>query len=145
RFIRTIVASPRPVVARVNGPAAGIAMSIALSADLCIAAESAYFLQAFVNIGLMPDGGATELVSASIGRARAQQMALSGEKMPARDAADIGLISQSVPDDELDSVVDPLVSGLAAGPTLAYAQTKAAINANTLSHLVETLERELAG
>lgn len=143
RLIRAIVAAPRPVVTRVHGPAAGIGMSIALAADVCVAGESAYFLQAFINIGLMPDGGANEIVAASIGRARAERMALLGEKMPARQAGDLGLIGEVAQDDELDASVDGLVQRLASGPTLAYADTKAAINANTLSHLDATLDREL--
>lgn len=144
RLVTAIIATQRPVVARVNGPAVGIGMSIALASDICIAAESAYFLQAFINIGLMPDGGATELVSACIGRARAKRMALLREKMPARQAAELGLIGEVVADDALDADVNALVARLAAGPTRAYASTKAAIDRNSLSRFHATLDSELA-
>lgn len=142
RLVRALVAAPCPVVAAVNGPAAGIAMSIALAADVTVAHESAYFLQAFVNIGLMPDGGATELLAAAVGRARASRLSLLGERLPAADAAAMGLIDRCCGDDYADQVAE-LVEKLAAGPTLAYAATKRAIAANTLSRLDETLEREL--
>jgi enoyl-CoA hydratase/carnithine racemase len=142
RLVRAIVATPRPVVASVNGPAAGIAMSVALAADLTVAHESAYFLQAFVNIGLLPDGGATELLAASVGRARANRLSLLGERLPAADAAAMGLIDRCCGDDHAEQV-QALVEKLASGPTRAYAATKQAINANTLSRLDETLEREL--
>jgi enoyl-CoA hydratase/carnithine racemase len=142
RLVRAIVATERPVVAAVNGPAAGIAMSVALAADLTVAHESAYFLQAFVNIGLMPDGGATELLAASVGRARAARLSLLGERLPAAEAAQMGLIDRCCGDDYAETVAG-LVAKLAAGPTRAYAATKQAMNANTLRHLDETLEREL--
>ncbi len=142
RLVRAIVATPRPVVASVNGPAAGIAMSVALAADLTVAHESAYFLQAFVNIGLLPDGGATELLAASVGRARANRLSLLGERLPAAEAAAMGLVDRCCGDDHAEQV-QVLVEKLASGPTRAYAATKEAINANTLSRLDATLEREL--
>lgn len=142
RLVRAMVATERPVVAVVRGPAAGIAMSIALAADITVAHESAYFLQAFVNIGLMPDGGATELLGAAVGRARANRLSLLGERLPAADAAAMGLIDRCCGDD-LEKQVRTLVERLASGPTRAYAATKQAINATTLSRLDETLEREL--
>jgi len=142
RLVRAIVATDRPVVAAVNGPAAGIAMSVALAADVTVAHESAYFLQAFVNIGLMPDGGATELLAASVGRARATRLSLLGERLPAAEAASMGLIDRCCGDDYAEQVA-ALVAKLANGPTAAYAATKQAIGANTLRHLDETLDREL--
>lgn len=142
RLVRAIVATERPVVAAVNGPAAGIAMSVALAADVTVAHESAYFLQAFVNIGLMPDGGATELLAASVGRARANRLSLLGERLPAAEAASMGLIDRCCGDDYAEQVAE-VVAKLANGPTVAYAATKQAIAANTLRHLDETLDREL--
>lgn len=142
RLIRAIVASPVPVVAAVNGPAAGFGCSVALVADITIARESAYFLLPFVNIGLMPDGGATAVVAASIGRARASAMALLGERLPATEAAATGLIHTAVPDDDFDGEVDRIVGQLARGAGAAYRSTKQAIVAATLPHLDETLDRE---
>lgn len=145
RLIRAIVGSPVPVVAAVNGPAAGFGCSVALAADITIAKESAYFLLPFVNIGLMPDGGATAMVAASIGRARASAMALLGERLPAGDAADAGLICSAVPDQGFQAEVDRIVSQLAHGPAAAYRATKKAITAATLGGLDAALDRERDG
>src|SRR3954449_10246552 len=92
---------PKPVVAAVNGPAVGIGCSLALACDLVLAAESAFFGLAFVNIGLMPDGGSTAFVPPAVGRARAFQMALLGERIPAQQALDWGLVNWVYPDDRL--------------------------------------------
>ncbi|HEX5986862.1 MAG TPA: enoyl-CoA hydratase [Nocardioides sp.] len=145
RIIRAITGSPKPCVAAVNGVAAGVGCSAALASDLVVAAESASFLLAFSRIGLMPDGGATATVAASIGRARAMRMALLGEVMPAKEAYDAGLVSHLVPDADLDEAVAGLVRRLVAGPPLAYAATKKAVNAATLDVLEDALERERSG
>lgn len=145
RIIRAITGSPKPCVAAVNGVAAGVGCSAAVACDLVVAAESASFLLAFSRIGLMPDGGATATVAASVGRVRAMRMALLGEALSAREAYDAGLASHVVADDELDEVVSTIVARLAAGPPLAYAATKKAINAATLDRLEEALERERRG
>uniref|UniRef100_UPI0035CC5703 enoyl-CoA hydratase-related protein n=1 Tax=uncultured Sphingomonas sp. TaxID=158754 RepID=UPI0035CC5703 len=108
-----------PVVSAVRGPAAGIGCSLALAADFCVASETAYFLQAFVNIGLVPDGGASWMLPRLIGRARASEMMLLGEKVPAAKALDWGMIHKVVTDDELDAAAFALAERLAAGPTLA--------------------------
>ena len=92
---------PKPVVAAVNGAAAGIGLSLALACDLVMAAESAYFLLAFVNIGLVPDGGSSLLVPSRVGFARAAEMAMLGERIAARLAQEWGLINQVWPDEEL--------------------------------------------
>lgn len=134
--------SPKPVVCAVNGIAAGVGCSIAVAADITIAKSSAYFLQAFINIGLMPDGGGTELIAASIGRARANRMALLGERLTADVAAEIGLIYKSLDDDAYIVELTALVDRFAHGPTVAYGRTKAAIVANTLPNLEVTLARE---
>jgi enoyl-CoA hydratase len=145
RIVRAITNLDKPVVAAVNGVAAGVGCSAALAADLVVAAESASFLLAFTRIGLMPDGGATATVAASIGRARAMRMALLAEALPAREAYDAGLGSHLAPDAELPAVVATLVARLAAGPPLAYAATKKAVNAATLAQLEGALERERSG
>jgi enoyl-CoA hydratase/carnithine racemase len=142
RLIRAIVACPAPVVAAVNGPAAGFGCSVALAADITIAKESAYFLLPFTNIGLMPDGGATAVVAASVGRARASAMALLGERLPAAEAAASGLIHRAVPDDDFAGEVERIVGRLARGAGAAYRSTKHAIAAATLPHLEDALDRE---
>ncbi len=115
-LIRAIVDSPVPVIAAVNGPAAGVGVSIAVAADLTYAAESAYFLLAFVNIGLMPDGGSSMLIPAAIGRARAAEMALLGERLSAADADRFGLVARTLPDGGLAAHVDAVAARTASGP-----------------------------
>jgi 2-(1,2-epoxy-1,2-dihydrophenyl)acetyl-CoA isomerase len=118
----------KPVVAAVNGPAVGIGASLAFACDLVLAAESAYFGLAFVNIGLMPDGGSTLFVPAAVGKARAFQMALLGERVGAAQAFDWGLINQVHPDERLLDEADSLLHKLAGGPTRSYAGSKKALN-----------------
>ena len=118
----------KPVVAAINGPAVGIGCSLALACDLIMAAESAFLGLAFVNIGLMPDGGSTALVPPAVGRARAFQMAMLGERIPAPQALDWGLVNWVYPDDRLMAEADALVERLAAGPTRSYAASKRALN-----------------
>jgi enoyl-CoA hydratase len=145
RIIRGIVTLDKPVVAAVNGVAAGVGCSAALACDLAVAKESALFLLAFSRIGLMPDGGATATVAASVGRARAMRMALLGEGISGREAYDAGLVSHVAADDEFEATVEKVVRRLAGGPPLAYAATKKAVNAATLAHLDGALERERTG
>ncbi|HLL30368.1 MAG TPA: enoyl-CoA hydratase-related protein [Allosphingosinicella sp.] len=118
-LIEAILALPIPVVAAVNGPAAGAGCSLALAADIVIAARSAYFLQAFVNIGLIPDAGATWLLPRLAGRARAMEMMLLGERIPAERALEWGMISRVVEDEHLVSEAVLLATRLAQGPTVA--------------------------
>ena len=120
---------PKPVVAAVNGPAVGIGLSLALAADLVIAKESAYFLLAFVNIGLVPDGGSSLFVPERIGFTRATEMAMLGERIPARRAREWGLINRVAADEDCEAEVDALADRLASGPTLSYAGTKRQLNA----------------
>ena len=133
---------PKPVVARVNGPAVGIGCSLALVCDLIVACESAYFLLAFVNIGLVPDGGSSLLLPERVGLARATEMAMLGERVPARQALEWGLINRVTADDELDDVVDELAARLAAGPTRAYAGIKRQLNAWLFARMAEQLDLE---
>jgi 2-(1,2-epoxy-1,2-dihydrophenyl)acetyl-CoA isomerase len=118
----------KPVIAAVNGPAVGIGASLALACDLVLAAESAFFGLAFVNIGLMPDGGSTLFVPAAVGKARAFEMALLGERVPAPQALQWGLVNAVHPDDRLKDEANALVERLAGGPTRSYAGTKRALN-----------------
>ena len=145
RIIRAIVNLDKPVVAAVNGVAAGVGCSAALAADIIVASESASFLLAFARIGLMPDGGATATVAASVGRARAMRMGLLAEPLSAREAYDAGLVTHVCADTDLDETVGTIVRRLAAGPPLAFAATKKAINAATLTELDGALERERTG
>lgn len=145
RLILALRRVPKPVLAAVNGPAAGLGCSVALAADLTVGRESAYFLLAFANVGLMPDGGATTLVPAAIGRARATRMAMLAERIPAPLAAEWGLISHTVPDDDFDAEADRLTTRLAEGPTVAFAQTKLAFNETALASLERSLNIERAG
>ena len=142
---------PKPVVAAVNGAAAGIGASLALACDLVVAAESAYFSLAFVNIGLVPDGGSSLLVPSRIGFARAAELAMLGERLPARSALDWGLINRVWPDEEFTANADALLGRLAAGPTRSYAGTKRQLNRWLYTQMEEQLEfeagiqREMAG
>lgn len=107
---------PLPVVTAVNGAAAGVGCSLALLGDLIVAGESAYFLQAFRRIGLVPDGGSTYLLPRAIGRARAMEMALLGEKIGAAKALEWGLVNRVVPDADLRATAIELAKELANGP-----------------------------
>jgi 2-(1,2-epoxy-1,2-dihydrophenyl)acetyl-CoA isomerase len=119
---------PKPVVAAVNGPAAGIGLSLALACDLVVAAESAFFQLAFVNIGLVPDGGSSLLVPSRIGFARAAELALLGERLGARQALDWGLINRVWPDEEFGAESAKLLDRLAGGATRSYDGTKRQLN-----------------
>jgi 2-(1,2-epoxy-1,2-dihydrophenyl)acetyl-CoA isomerase len=118
-LIESLAALPIPVVTAVNGPAAGAGCSLALAGDIVVGARSAYFLQAFVNIGLIPDAGATWLLPRLAGRARAMEMMMLGERIPAEKALEWGLISRVVEDEHLASESVRLATQLAQGPTLA--------------------------
>ena len=132
----------KPVVAAVNGPAVGIGCSLALACDLIMAAESAFFGLAFVNIGLMPDGGSTAFVPPAVGRARAFQMAMLGERIPAPQALDWGLVNWVYPDDRLMAEAEALAQKLAAGPTRSYAASKRALNQFIYGDLEAQLDLE---
>lgn len=137
--VRTI---PQPVIAAVNGPAVGIGCSLALAADLIIASDSAYFLLAFVNIGLGLDGGASMTLAARVGHARAFEIAYLGERISASRALGWGLVNQVVPDADLGDTVDALAAKLAAGPPGSYANIKRTINASAYEQFEELLDLE---
>jgi enoyl-CoA hydratase len=145
RMVRAVTALDRPVVAAVGGVAAGVGCSLALACDLVVAAQSASFVLAFARIGLMPDGGATATVAASVGRARAMRMALLGEALGAAEAHAAGLVSHVVPADAFESAVEDVVRRLADGAPLAQAATKKAVNAATLPLLEDAMTRERTG
>jgi 2-(1,2-epoxy-1,2-dihydrophenyl)acetyl-CoA isomerase len=147
----TIRQMPKPVVSAVNGAAAGIGLSLALFADLVVAAESAYFLLAFVNIGLVPDGGSSLLVPSRVGFARAVELAMLGERLGARQALEWGLINRVWPDEEFADRGDELLDRLADGPTKSYAGIKRQLNRWLFERMDSQLEfeaqiqREMAG
>ncbi|MEO1968275.1 MAG: enoyl-CoA hydratase-related protein [Sphingomonadaceae bacterium] len=131
-LISQILRLPVPVVTAVNGPAAGVGCSMALAGDFVLAGNSAYFLQAFVNIGLVPDGGSTWLLTRAIGRARATRMMMLGEKIGATQAEEWGLIYKAVADEALMQEADALADKLANGPTVSYSTMK-----NNIMHALD--------
>lgn len=134
-----------PVVTAVNGPAAGIGCSFALSGDFTIAAQSAYFLQAFVNIGLVPDGGSSWLLPRLIGLPRATQMMMLGEKIGGQQAADWGMVYRCVADDTLLTEARALASRLANGPTLALGTMRRVLRDGLSQSYAQTLDAEAMG
>jgi 2-(1,2-epoxy-1,2-dihydrophenyl)acetyl-CoA isomerase len=141
-IITTIRTMPKPVLAAVNGPAVGIGLSLALASDLVVASESAYLLLAFVNIGLVPDGGSSLFVPTRVGFARATEMAMLGERIPAAQALEWGLVNRVVADGDFAGEVAALRDRLAAGPTGSYAGTKRQLNAWLYARMEEQLELE---
>jgi 2-(1,2-epoxy-1,2-dihydrophenyl)acetyl-CoA isomerase len=137
--VRTI---PKPVIAAVNGPAVGIGCSLALAADLVIAAQSAYFLLAFVNIGLGLDGGASQSLVARVGHTRAFEIAYLGQRIGAEQAERWNLINEAVADEALTDRVTELAAQLAAGPPGSYATIKRTLNARAYAGFDELLDLE---
>jgi 2-(1,2-epoxy-1,2-dihydrophenyl)acetyl-CoA isomerase len=140
RLIPTVVSTPKPVIAAVNGVAAGAGVSLAAACDVRIASEEARFLQAFVRIGLIPDSGGTWLLPRIIGYAKALELSITGEQIDARLALELGLVSRVVPAERLEAEVAEYASRLAALPTTAMATTKELM----LGALGSTLDQALA-
>ena len=143
--INQVLRAPVPVVCAVNGPAAGVGCSLALAGDFTLAGKSAYFLQAFVNIGLVPDGGSTWLLTRAIGRARATRMMMLGEKIGAEQAEEWGLIYKACDDEMLLDEARALASKLANGPTLALKTMKQNIALATDGSLQQVFVAEAEG
>lgn len=141
-LIRRITSLPFPVVARVNGVAAGAGANIALACDMVVAAKSAKFIQSFAAIGLIPDSGGTWVLPRLVGQARALGLALTAEPLSAEKAADWGLIWKAVEDDALDAEVDALAARFASGPTRGLGRIKAMIRASWGHSLDEELDRQ---
>jgi 2-(1,2-epoxy-1,2-dihydrophenyl)acetyl-CoA isomerase len=137
--VRTI---PKPVIAAVNGPAVGIGCSLALASDLIVAARSAYFLLAFVNIGLGLDGGASQSLVARVGHARAFEIAYLGERVSAEQALSWNMINEVVDDDALQRRASELAGRLAAGPPASYANIKRTINDRAYAGFEQLLDLE---
>ena len=138
----TLATLPVPVVAAVQGPAAGIGCSMALAADFVIAGKSGYFLQAFVNIGLVPDGGSSWMLPRLIGMAQATRMMMLGEKIHGEEAERIGMIYKCVEDESLSSEAEALARKLAAGPTVALGHMKQNIRDGLEASFASTLAAE---
>ena len=143
-MIQALANAPVPVVAMVQGPAAGVGCSIALTADFVIAGKSGYFLQAFVNIGLVPDGGASWMLPRLVGTAQATRMMMLGEKIHGEEAERIGLIYKCVEDDALESEAQALAERLAGGPTLSLGLMKKTMRDGLQADLGSTLAAEAA-
>jgi len=141
-LIRTLTSLPQPVIARINGVAAGAGANIALACDIVVAAKSAKFIQSFSSIGLIPDSGGTWALPRLVGQARALGLALTGEPLPAERAAEWGLIWKAVEDDALDVEVDAVASRLASLPPLGLAAIKEMVRSSWQYSLDEELERQ---
>ena len=141
-LIRTLTSLPQPVIARVNGVAAGAGANIALACDLVIATKSAKFIQSFAAIGLIPDSGGTWILPRLVGQTRALGLALTGEPLPAATAAEWGLIWKAVEDEELDAEVDALAAKLASLPPLGLAAIKHMIRSSWGHSLDQELTRQ---
>jgi 2-(1,2-epoxy-1,2-dihydrophenyl)acetyl-CoA isomerase len=148
-LIRRLNAFPKPIVMAVNGIAAGAGANLAQAGDLCIAKQSAHFVQAFVNIGLLPDSGGTYFLPRNVGTARAMGLAMLGGKLSATDAAAAGMIWQAVADEAFEATVQASASKLAALPTLALLAIRQAMrhggSLDAQLDLEDTLQTQLAG
>lgn len=142
RLIKSLTSIPKPVVAEVNGVAAGAGFSIVLACDVRFAAKSATFVQAFTKVGLIPDSGSSFFLPRSTGYARAIEMVFNAEQITAEKAAELGLINRVVEVDELSSVVSAYCEKLAHGPTKAYGMAKLALRKGMASSLEEALATE---
>lgn len=141
-IVRTIVGMPKPVIAAVNGPAAGAGAAFAYASDLRIAATSANFLMAFANVGLGPDSGASWTLQRLIGLGRAAELMLLARTVGSAEALSLGLVGEVVPDEELAGRAQAVAAKLAAGPTVAYAKIKHVLSVAAESTLEEALAAE---
>lgn len=141
-IVLTLATMPKPVIAAVNGPAAGAGAGLAFAADLRLASERASFLTAFAKIGLSADSGMSWTLQRLVGYARASALLLLSEPVSAEQALDMGLVNAVVPADQLAAVAHELAARLAAGPTVAYAAIKTALSRAAVSDLPDALETE---
>lgn len=141
-MIEGILTAPFPVIAKVNGDAVGAGTNVAAACDFVIADEEARFGEVFVNVGLIPDSGGTFILPALVGLRTAKELAMTGEVFDAEKAADLGLINEAVPGDELDDAVDDLLDTLGSKPTETLGLTKRGFHENIGSSYQEALETE---
>lgn len=144
-LILAMRALPKPIIARVNGPAVGLGCNFALACDMIIASERASFGQAFVKIGLMPDGGSTYFLPRTVGYARAFELMATGRMITAQEALAMGIVNRVVPDHQLDAEVEALSQQLIAGPPIALRKIKEALNHGERTDLAGALEFEASG
>lgn len=142
-IIRKLRSIPKPVVTAINGVAAGAGCSLALAGDVRIMAEHAYMMQAFVNIGLVPDSGSSYFLVRTLGYARAFEMASTGDKVPAQKALELGLVNQVVPGDKLMEAARAFAEPYATGPTKAYGYIKKMLQRAENSSLDDALDYEV--
>ncbi|MBB4641431.1 enoyl-CoA hydratase-related protein [Rhizorhapis suberifaciens] len=141
-LMERLFALPLPVISSIQGPAVGAGCLLALAADIVVASRSAYFMQAFINVALVPDAGSMWLLPRLIGRSRALHMMMTGERVPAVRALEWGMISEMTEDDELDARVDAIATKLAAGPTRAYALIRHGVQQALAQPLTQALQME---
>jgi 2-(1,2-epoxy-1,2-dihydrophenyl)acetyl-CoA isomerase len=144
RLIAAVLDCEKPVIAAVNGTAAGLGAHLALACDLVLAAESARFIEVFVRRGLVPDGGGAYLLPRLVGPRRAKELMFFGDALSAPDAERLGLVNRTVPDGELDKTARAWAARLAAGPTRALALTKQLVNASLDSDRATAFAAEAA-
>jgi len=142
--VKAVARMPKPVLASLRGPVAGAGLSLALNTDLAVAADTTMFTLAYANIGVSPDGGATFHLPRLAGMRRAMEIALLADRFDAAKALDLGLVNQVVPEADLVTATEALAARLAAGPTRAYAATKALIRGSYETDLVTQLDAERA-
>ena len=148
RLVAAVLDCGKPVIAVVNGAAAGIGAHLALAADLVVAAEDASFVEVFVRRGLVVDGGGAYLLPRRMGMQKAKELAFFGDKLPAAEAQALGLVNRVVPAAELDAAADEFARRLAAGPTTAISLTKRLLNASpdgdrAAAFLAEAMAQEI--
>ena len=136
---------PKPIIARVHGHAAGIGCNYALAADIIVASDQAFFSQAFIKIGLMPDGGGTYFLPHLVGYNKAFELMALGDSVPAQQAFEMGMLNRVVAASELDATVDAMADRLASAPAIALAKIKAGLANGLQSDLASALEFEAAG
>jgi enoyl-CoA hydratase len=142
RIATAIAHAPQTFIARLNGPAAGVGAGLAVACDLILASESSFLKLGFDQLGIMPDGGATAFLTTSVGRHKAMQHALLGDRLSAAEAHQLGLVARVWPDGDFAEEVDAIVQRLATGPILGMAATKRAINQVALPGLPAALDYE---
>lgn len=141
-IVLAVARTPKPVIAGVHGAAAGLGAALALACDLIVCAESAYFLLAFVRLGLIPDGGAAYMLATRVGYGRAAELAMLGERLPAPRALEWGAVNEVYPDDEFEGRAVEFAGRLAAGPTIALGSMKRVLRAGAHAALEAQLELE---
>lgn len=138
----TLARMPQPVLAAVRGGCAGVGLSFVLACDMAVAADTAFFTMGYIHIGTSPDGSSTYYLPRTVGRKKAMELALLGDRFPAAEAERFGIVNQVVPDAELESRVDEIATRLARGPAIAIGNTKRLLNASLHNSIEAQLQME---